>query len=83
MLWVLLFAGVLFAQPKYLKECLPKAIDAETAIKSVKEFTGKVYKVYLTRRKKTGECLYKIKGTEGTAVVDATTGKLVKFYKKR
>lgn len=68
------------AVPWYLKECLEVAVDAKIAIKNAEKYTGKVYKLYLTRRS-SGECLYKIKGEKGTAVVDALTGKVVKFFK--
>jgi len=78
-----LLAGFTFGTPKYLKECIDKALDLTEAVRGVEHLTGKVYKVYLSKRRRTGECLYKIKGLEGTAVVDAETGELVKFFKKR
>jgi len=68
------------AVPWYLKECLKVAVDAKVALEDAEKYTGKVYKLYLTRRS-SGDCLYKIKGEKGTAIVDAVKGKVVKFYK--
>ncbi|NPB07614.1 MAG: hypothetical protein GXN96_01645 [Aquificae bacterium] len=79
----LLLVGLSFGVPKYVKECLGRAIDLTEAVREVEHLTGKVYKVYLSRRKRTGECLYKIKGTQGTAVINAETGELVKFFRKK
>ncbi|HID65591.1 MAG TPA: hypothetical protein EYP32_01425 [Aquificaceae bacterium] len=75
--------SILSAQPWYLRDCIEKVIDAKIALDIAERYTGKVYKLYLTKRKSTGECLYKIKGLKGTAIVDGFTGKLIKFYKKR
>lgn len=63
-----------------MKACLELAVDAKVALENAEEFTGKVYKLYLTKRR-SGDCLYKIKGEKGTAIVDALTGKVVKFFK--
>ena len=80
---MLLFISVAFSTPRYLKECMEKAIHIGDFIYSVESYTGKAYKVYLKKRKKTGKCLYTVKGERGTAIVDAETGEIVRFYKKR
>ncbi|WP_461832555.1 hypothetical protein [Aquifex sp.] len=81
-MFTLTLLGFLFAQPWYLKDCINKVVDGEVAIREAKPYTGKVYKLYLTKRRQTGECLYKVKGVKGTAVIDGISGKLIKFFKK-
>ncbi len=75
--------SISFGVPRYLKDCMDKAIHIGDFIYSVESYTGKAYKVYLRKRKKTGKCLYTVKGERGTAVVDAETGEIIKFYKRR
>ncbi|NPB07127.1 MAG: curli assembly protein CsgG [Aquificae bacterium] len=83
LLALLALISLAYAVPKYLEDCLESALDLKKALEKAEPYTGKVYKAYLSKRKKTGECLYKIKGVKGTAVLDATTGELVNFFKRR
>jgi hypothetical protein len=48
----------------------------------VERYVGRVYSVVLSKNKK-GECYYRVRGTEGTAVINANDGKLLRFYRKR
>ena len=75
--------GFSFSVPRYLKDCVENSVHIGDFIDSVEAYTGKAYKVYLKKRKRTGKCLYTVKGERGTAIVDAETGEVVKFYKKR
>ncbi|MCS7307712.1 MAG: hypothetical protein NZ526_04070 [Aquificaceae bacterium] len=59
------------------------AISIEQAINSAKQYVGVVHSTQLSQNKKTGECYYRIRGSEGTAVVDAKDGKLLRFYRKK
>jgi uncharacterized membrane protein YkoI len=43
---------------------------------------GRVLSVSLSKTKK-GECYYRVRGTEGSAVIDANDGKLLRFYRKK
>lgn len=79
----LLTLSISFSIPRYLQDCLANAVPIGDFIYTVESYTGKAYKVYLKKRKKTGKCLYTVKGERGTAVVDAETGEIVKFYKRR
>ncbi len=63
-------------------EC-PNVISIEQAISSAKQYVGTVQSTQLSQNKKTGECYYRVRGTEGTAIIDARDGKLLRFYRKR
>ena len=84
LIFLMLFAiSISFSVPRYLRDCLENAVPIGDFIYTVESYTGKAYKVYLKKRKRTGKCLYTVKGERGTAVVDAETGEIVKFYKRR
>jgi len=61
----------------------PSSISIEEAIKIAKPYVGEVISTTKTQSKKTGECYYRVRGTEGTANIDANTGKLIRFYRSR
>jgi len=62
-------------------DCVPK-IALEEASRQASQYVGRVLSVNLSKNKK-GECYYRVRGTEGTAVIDANDGKLLRFYRKR
>jgi uncharacterized membrane protein YkoI len=57
-------------------------ITVEEASRQASQYVGRVLSVNLSKNKK-GECYYRVRGTEGTAVIDANDGKLLRFYRKR
>jgi uncharacterized membrane protein YkoI len=61
--------------------CVAK-LSVEEASRQASQYVGRVYSVVLSKNKK-GECYYRVRGTEGTAVIDANDGKLLRFYRKR
>ncbi len=63
-------------------DCRP-SVSLEQASQIAKQYVGEVYSVSLRRSKKTGECYYSVRGREGTATIDASSGKLVRFYRSR
>ncbi|SHK50560.1 PepSY domain-containing protein [Thermocrinis minervae] len=63
-------------------ECNP-SINMEQAINAAKQFVGEVHSVKLRKSYKTGECYYSVSGSQGSAIIDANTGKLVRFYSKK
>jgi len=79
----MLFAGILlivslsFASSD---QCNPR-LSVEEASRQSSQLVGKVYSVNLSRNKK-GECYYRVRGSEGTALIDANSGKLIRFYRK-
>lgn len=75
---VLLLPLVSFA----LEECRP-SISLEQAINNARQHVGNVQSAQLSQNKKTGECFYRVRGSEGTAIVDAKDGKLLRFTRKR
>ncbi|WP_232500404.1 hypothetical protein [Hydrogenobacter thermophilus] len=75
------FAIMLFTTA-YAFSC-PASISIEEAIRIAKPYVGEVHYSGKGQSKKTGECYYRIRGTEGTAVIDAKDGKLVRFYRSR
>jgi hypothetical protein len=42
----------------------------------------RIHSVVLSKNKK-GECYYGVRVTEGSAIIDAIDGKLLRFYRKR
>ncbi|MFN4319910.1 MAG: hypothetical protein ACK4FY_05535 [Aquificaceae bacterium] len=58
-------------------------ISMEQAINYAKQYVGTVQSSQLSQNKKTQECYYRIRGTEGTALIDAKDGKLLRFYRKK
>ncbi|MCS7084134.1 MAG: PepSY domain-containing protein [Aquificaceae bacterium] len=73
-----LFFSLAFAE----QQCIP-AISIEQAINAAKQQVGSVQGVTLSQSKKTGECAYRVRGSEGTALIDAKDGKLIRFSRKR
>ncbi|MEM2696027.1 MAG: PepSY domain-containing protein [Thermoproteota archaeon] len=65
-----------------LEDCRP-SISLEQAINNARQHVGTVQSAQLSQNKKTGECFYRVRGTEGTAVIDAKDGKLLRFTRKR
>ncbi|WP_448584150.1 hypothetical protein [Thermocrinis sp.] len=63
-----------------LEQCNPR-LSVEDASKQASQLVGKVYSVNLSKSKK-GECYYRVRGSEGTALIDADSGKLIRFYRK-
>ncbi len=63
-------------------EC-QNTIGTERAIGVAKQYVGEVHAINLSQNKKTGECFYRVRGQEGTALIDAKDGKLLRFYRKR
>ena len=59
------------------------SISIEQAINNARQYVGTVQSAQLSQNKKTGECFYRVRGTEGTAVIDAKDGKLIRFTRKR
>ncbi len=65
------------------QSCVEGAVDLEKAVKNAVPHTGKVYAVKLYLKKKTGECLYSVRGIKGYATVDASTGEVIRFTKRK
>jgi len=65
-----------------LEDCRP-SISLEQAINNARQHVGTVQSAQLSQNKKTGECFYRVRGAEGTAIIDAKDGKLLRFTRKR
>ncbi len=65
-----------------LEECRP-SISLDQAINNARHYVGNVQSAQLSQNKKTGECFYRVRGSEGTAVIDPRDGKLLRFTRKR
>jgi len=78
----ILYAMLLAAALSPALEC-GSVISMEQAINNAKQYVGTVQSSQLSQNKKTGECYYRIRGTQGTALIDARDGKLLRFYRKR
>jgi hypothetical protein len=75
-LLLVLALGVAFGS-----DCVAR-ITVEEASRQASQYVGRVLSVNLSKNKK-GECYYRVRGTEGAAVIDANDGKLLRFYRKR
>ncbi len=65
------------------ERCIGDSVNIRKAIDNARPHTGKVYSVKLYLKKKTGECLYSVRGVNGYATVDAKTGEILRFTKRR
>ncbi len=77
-----LLVAIAFGNPSYLA-CLEESIEIERALEIARQHSGKPYKAWISRSKRTGECFWKVKGTEGYVILDAKTGEIVRFYRNR
>jgi uncharacterized membrane protein YkoI len=77
-LWgsLLLTLGVAFGS-----ECVPR-LSVDEVSKQASQYVGRILSISLSKTKK-GECYYRVRGTEGSAIIDANDGKLLRFYRKR
>jgi uncharacterized membrane protein YkoI len=77
-LWgsLLLTLGVAFGS-----ECVPR-LSVDEVSRQASQYVGRILSVSLSKTKK-GECYYRVRGTEGSAIIDANDGKLLRFYRKR
>jgi hypothetical protein len=64
-------------------DCVQESIEIERALEIARQHSGKPYKVWISRSKRTGECFWKVKGTEGYVILDAKTGEIIRFYRNR
>ncbi len=78
---IVMIINVGFAGSYY--DCIRDAIDMERAVKIAREYVGKPFKAWVSQSKRTGECFWKIKGTEGYLTLKAQTGEIIKFYRNR
>jgi len=69
--------------PDSYYDCIRKAIDIERAVDIARAQVGIPYKVWISQSKKTGECFWKIRGTEGYLILDAENGEILRFYRNR
>jgi hypothetical protein len=75
-LFLVLVLGVAFGS-----DCVPR-LSVDEVSRQANQHVGRVLSVNLSKNKK-GECYYRVRGTEGSAVIDANDGKLLRFYRKR
>ncbi len=64
-------------------DCVREAIPITRAVNIAKDYVGKPFKVWVSKSKRTGECFWKVKGTEGYITLKAKTGEIIKFYRNR
>ncbi|RLJ70428.1 hypothetical protein BCF55_0700 [Hydrogenivirga caldilitoris] len=78
---ILLFASLSFAGSYH--DCIRNAVAIERAIEVARDYVGKPFKVWIGQSKRTGECYWKVNGTEGYIILKAETGEIIKFYRNR
>ena len=78
---LLTISGITSAGGYY--DCIRGAIGIERAIEIARSQVGTPYKAWISQSRRTGECFWKVKGTEGYMILDARNGEIVKFYRNR
>jgi len=78
---LIILAGTSLAGSYY--DCIRRAIDIERAVDIARPQVGTPFKAWISKSKRTGECFWKIKGTEGYMILDAENGEILKFYRNR
>ncbi len=63
--------------------CVRNAIDIERAVEIARAQVGTPFKAWVSQSRRTGECFWKVKGTEGYVIMDAESGEILKFYRNR
>ncbi len=79
----LILGFISFSKAGTFYDCVYDAIDMERAINVAREHVGKPFKAWVSQSKRTGECFWKVKGTEGYVIMEAGTGEVIKFYRNR
>ncbi len=74
-------SGTVLAGSYY--DCISGAIEIERAIEIARAQVGTPYKAWISQSRRTGECFWKVRGTQGYMVIDARSGEIVKFYRNR
>ncbi len=78
---IMSICGISFAGSYY--DCIRGAIDIDKAVDIARSHVGKPFKVWISQSKRTGECFWKVKGTEGYIILSAEDGEILKFYRNR
>ena len=78
----LLITTFFFSIAMAYQDCRP-SVSMEQALQIAKQYVGEVTSIRLSKSKSTGECYYSVKGQEGTSVIDANSGKLIRFYRSK
>ena len=64
-------------------DCVRNAIDIERAVEIARPQVGTPFKAWVSQSKRTGECFWKVKGTQGYVIMEADSGEVIRFYKNR
>lgn len=64
-----------------VENCARSSIPIEDAIRSSREYVGEPIKAWLSYSKRSGSCLWKVRGTKGYIIIDGKNGEMVKFYR--
>ncbi len=80
---IILLIAISIVYSRDWKSCLYGSISIERAISIAKSYVGKPYKAWISKSKRTGECYWKVRGTEGYVILDAKSGELIKFYRRK
>lgn len=78
---VLLIVSVAFSQSA--RDCVVRSVPIEQAVEVARKHVGEPFKAWVTYSKRTGYCLWKIKGTEGYVILDARNAEVIRFYRSR
>ncbi len=64
-------------------DCVRDAVPMERALEVAKQYVGKPLKAWVGQSKRTGECFWKVNGTEGYIILKAESGEIIKFYRNK
>jgi len=63
------------------QDCAGNSISMEKAVEIAKAHVGTPTDARISRSRGKGECFWRVRGTEGYVVIDARSGKVIKFYR--
>ena len=81
LLTVVFLVSVAFSQSA--RDCVVRSIPIEQAIEVARKHIGEPFKVWMTYSKRTGYCMWKVKGTRGYVILDARNAEVIRFYRSR
>jgi len=83
MRWILLILPISLSFAQSAKDCVVRSVSIEQAIEVARKHVGEPFKAWITYSKRTGYCMWKVKGTDGYVILDARNAEVVRFYRTR
>ena len=79
--FITILSSFAFAQSS--SDCVLRSVPIEQAIEIARKHVGEPFKAWVSYSKRTGYCMWKVKGTGGYVILDARNGEVIRFYRSR